>query len=106
MKEIDLTARSDESMRDLLRPVALSIKGGGLAVVPTTTYYALAADAFNPDAVHRVFSAKRRSPQKPLIVLVDSFGMAKSVARDMDPRAQELDWRFGRKGRWTKKRGI
>jgi L-threonylcarbamoyladenylate synthase len=98
MKEIDLTARSDESMRDLLRPVALAIKDGGLAVVPTTTYYALAADAMNPDAVRRVFSAKKRSPSKPLIVLVDSFGMAKSVVRDLDPRAQELDWRYGSKG--------
>ena len=98
MREIDLTAGSDESIRDLLRPVALSIRGGGLAVVPTTTYYGLAADAFNPDAVHKVFSAKRRSPEKPLIVLVDSFGMAKSVATDLDQRAQELDWRFGKKG--------
>ncbi len=98
MKEIDLTVRSEESMRELLRPVALTIKDGGLAVVPTTTYYALVADALNPTAVRRVFSAKKRSPDKPLIVLVDSFGMAKSVVSNLDPRAQELDWRYGRKG--------
>lgn len=98
MREIDLTARGDESMRDLLRPVALAIKDGRLAVVPTTTYYALAADPFNPDAVHRVFSAKRRSPGKPLIVLVDSFGMARTVVSELDPRAQDLDWRYGSKG--------
>lgn len=98
MREVDLTARSDESVRDQLRPVALAIKDGGLAVVPTTTYYALAADAFNADAVRRVFAAKKRDPGKPLIVLVDSFGMAKSAVSELDPRAKELDWRYGSKG--------
>ncbi len=98
MTEIDLTARSEESTRDRLRPVALAIKSGSLAIIPTTTYYALAADALNPGAVHRVFAAKRRDPSKPLIVLVDSFGMAKGVASEIDPRAKKLDWRLGAKG--------
>lgn len=98
MKEIDLTARSDESMKELLRPVAIAIKDGGLAVVPTTTYYALAADALNPTSIRRVFSAKHRDPGKPLIVLVDSFGMADTLVESVDPRAKELDWRLGAKG--------
>lgn len=98
MNEVDLTARSEESLRDLLRPVAVSIKSGGLVVIPTTTYYALAADALNPTAVRKVFSAKRRDPAKPLLVLVDSFGMAATVAAQIDPRAKRLDWRLGAKG--------
>jgi len=85
-------------MRDLLRPAALAVKGGRLVIVPTTTYYALAADAMDSSAVRRVFSAKRRDPRKPLIVLVDSFEMMARVVRSVDPRAKELDWRFGAKG--------
>jgi L-threonylcarbamoyladenylate synthase len=98
VREIDLTAKSDESLKDLLRPAALAIKDGDLAIVPTTTYYALTCDAFNPTAVRKVFSAKGRDEAKPLPVLVDSFGMMKTVVRELDPRVKDLDWRFGSKG--------
>jgi L-threonylcarbamoyladenylate synthase len=98
LREIDLTAKSDESPKDLLRPAALAIKDGDLVVIPTTTYYAIACDALNPTAVRKVFSAKKRDPSKPLLVLVDSFGMMQTVVGRLDPRVKELDWRFGSKG--------
>jgi L-threonylcarbamoyladenylate synthase len=85
-------------MKDLLRPAALAVKDGDLIVVPTTTYYALACDALNPTAVGKVFSAKRRDRAKPILVLVDSFGMMKTLVKAVDPRVRELDWRFGSKG--------
>ena len=98
MRIIDLTERSDELMRDRLRPVALAIKNGDLAILPTTTYYGLCADALNPDAVARVFRAKGRDPSKPLIVLVDSFEMLKPLVEEVPPIARELEWRLGGKG--------
>jgi L-threonylcarbamoyladenylate synthase len=98
LREIDLTSKTDESLKDLLRPAALAVKDGDLVVVPTTTYYALTCDALNPTAVRKVFAAKRRDAAKPLLVLVDSFGMMKSVVKLLDPRVKELDWRFGSKG--------
>jgi L-threonylcarbamoyladenylate synthase len=98
LREIDLTAKSDEPVKDLLRPAALAIKGGDLVVIPTTTYYAITCDALNPTAVKKVFSAKKRDPSKPLLVLVDSFGMMQTVVGGLDPRVKELDWRFGSKG--------
>jgi len=98
MRTIDLTARTDETTRDLLAPAALAIKSGGLVVVPTTTYYALAADALNPAAVARVFSAKRRDRAKPIIALCDSFEMVKPLVLDVPPAAKELEWRLGSRG--------
>ncbi len=98
MRIIDLTERSDETTRDRLRPVALAIKNGDLVVLPTMTYYGLCADALNPDAVARVFRAKRRDPSKPLIVLVDSFEMLKPLVEEVPPVARELEWRLGAKG--------
>lgn len=41
-------------------------------VFPTETVYGLGADAFNPDAVSRVYSAKGRPGDNPLILHVDS----------------------------------
>jgi L-threonylcarbamoyladenylate synthase len=98
MKTIDLTLKSDESPRDLLLPAALAIKAGSLIVIPTTTYYALAADALNPKALGRVFSAKRRDLSKPLIALVDSFEMLKPLVASIPPALKELEWRLGARG--------
>jgi L-threonylcarbamoyladenylate synthase len=100
MKTIDLTAarRGDETTRDLLAPAALAIKSGALVVIPTTTYYALAADALNPAAVARVFSAKRRDLTKPIIALCDSFEMVRPLVVDVPPSAKELEWRLGQRG--------
>lgn len=98
MKTIDLTLKSDEAPRDLLLPAALAIKAGSLVVIPTMTHYALAADALNPTAVNRVFSAKQRDRSKPLIVLVDSFEMLKPLVASIPPALKELEWRLGAKG--------
>ncbi len=43
---------------------------GGLVAVPTETVYGLAADAANPEAVRRIFAAKGRPADHPLIVHV------------------------------------
>lgn len=98
MREIDLTARSDESLRERLAPAAEAVRDGRLVVVPTMTYYAIAGDALNPLAIRRSFAAKRRDPKKPLIVLVDSFEMMGPLVTAVDPRAKELEWRLGGKG--------
>ena len=49
------------------------LKDGGLVAVPTETVYGLAADALNGDAVRRIFEAKGRPMDNPLIVHVAGF---------------------------------
>ncbi len=44
------------------------IRNGGLVAIPTETVYGLAADASNEDAVRRIFAAKGRPADHPLIV--------------------------------------
>ena len=46
------------------------IRSGGLVAIPTETVYGLAADASNEDAVRRIFAAKGRPADHPLIVHV------------------------------------
>ena len=46
------------------------LRAGGLVAMPTETVYGLAADAENAAAVARVFQAKGRPPNHPLIVHV------------------------------------
>ena len=49
------------------------LKKGGLAAIPTETVYGLAADALNGAAVAKIFKAKGRPMDNPLIVHVAEF---------------------------------
>ena len=52
------------------RVAALRLRDGGLVAVPTETVYGLAARADDPHAVARIYAAKRRPADHPLIVHV------------------------------------
>jgi L-threonylcarbamoyladenylate synthase len=56
---------------ELIYEAARVIKNGGVIAFPTQHLYGLGADAFNADAVNRVFEIKRRPDDKPLLVLID-----------------------------------
>ena len=45
-----------------------TLRDGGLVAFPTETVYGLGADAKNPDAIKRIFTAKGRPSNHPLIV--------------------------------------
>ena len=44
------------------------IKNGGLVAIPTETVYGLGADGLNPEAVAKIFKAKGRPQDNPLIL--------------------------------------
>ncbi|WP_458185941.1 L-threonylcarbamoyladenylate synthase [Haladaptatus sp. NG-WS-4] len=67
-------------MDDLERAVA-AIRSGELVVYPTETVYGLGADALDPDAVVRVFDAKRRAREKPVSLAVPDVEIARSYVR-------------------------
>jgi L-threonylcarbamoyladenylate synthase len=56
---------------DLIDEAARVIRKGGVVCFPTRHLYGLGADAFNADAVDRIFEIKRRPDDKPLLVLID-----------------------------------
>jgi L-threonylcarbamoyladenylate synthase len=61
--------------------VILSILGhGGVIGFPTDTAYGLGADPFNEAAIDRIFQIKQRAETKPILLLVDSIEMARSVS--------------------------
>ncbi len=53
---------------------------GKVIAVPTETVYGLAADAFNPLAVRRIFQMKGRPAHNPLICHCADIGMARTIA--------------------------
>jgi L-threonylcarbamoyladenylate synthase len=56
---------------EIIQHAGTIIKRGGIIAFPTRCLYGLGADAFNADAVDRVFKIKQRPSQKPILVLID-----------------------------------
>lgn len=69
---------------------AAILRAGQLVAFPTETVYGLGADAFNVDAVRRIFQAKRRPADNPLIVHVSDPGQIDHVAFALSPAARTL----------------
>jgi L-threonylcarbamoyladenylate synthase len=53
-----------------LDDAAAALRDGDLVVYPTETVYGLGADALDPDAIERVFDAKRRDRDRPISLAV------------------------------------
>lgn len=49
------------------------LKSGDIAVIPTDTIYGLVGQALKPETVKRIYQARRRSPDKPLIILISDI---------------------------------
>lgn len=57
-----------DNLSEKLNEAANIIKNGGLVVFPTETVYGLGADATNPDATSKIYAAKGRPSDNPLII--------------------------------------
>lgn len=65
------------------------IKNGGLVVFPTETVYGLGADGLNETAVKKIFKAKGRPSDNPLILHVSTIEMAEKIG-EITPIARNL----------------
>ncbi len=63
-----------------VEPAVAVLRQGGLVAFPTETVYGLGADATNPDAVRRIFAAKGRPADHPLIVHLGDAGLVEAWA--------------------------
>lgn len=70
------------------------LRRGGLVAFPTETVYGLGANALDPAAVARIFTAKGRPPNNPLIVHVVDRRQAKQLAAEWPDIAGRLSERF------------
>lgn len=66
------------------------LKAGELVAIPTETVYGLAADAANPQAVAKIFAAKGRPSDHPVIVHIAGVAQIDDWAQDVSPAARKL----------------
>ncbi len=69
------------------------LRAGSIVALPTDTVYGIAADLALPDAIERLFAAKRRPPERAVAVLLADAVQATTLA-DLGPAARVLAERF------------
>ena len=90
MNTIIIKAKDDILNADELKQVEAILKGGGLVAFPTETVYGLGADALNHQASMKIYKAKGRPSDNPLIVHIASADQLDVIARNIPDMAYEL----------------
>ena len=70
------------------------LKQGGLVAIPTETVYGLAANCYDEAAVKKIFVAKGRPQDNPLIVHICNMEMLKDIAREIPEIALKCAEKF------------
>lgn len=73
-----------------IQEAAELIRAGELVAFPTETVYGLGADALRPEASHKIYEAKGRPSDNPLIVHIAEFEDLVSIARETPRQAKLL----------------
>ena len=75
---------------EALERAAAIIRDGGLVAFPTETVYGLGADALSAEASKKIYAAKGRPSDNPLIVHVAEFSDMEKIAQEMPEEAKKL----------------
>lgn len=66
------------------------LKSGGLVAFPTETVYGLGADALNTEAAEKIYAAKGRPSDNPLIIHIADMGHLDKIVKYVPDEAQKL----------------
>lgn len=85
---------NNEAAHVSLDEIAYALKSGEVIGMPTETVYGLAADAGNDDAIKKVFQAKGRPSDNPLIVHIHDVSQLDDITTHVDDKVRLLMQRF------------
>lgn len=86
--------KQNEISDEIMGKAAATIRSGGLVAFPTETVYGLGADGLNPAAVKRIYAAKGRPSDNPLILHISNLEMLKPIVQEITPMAKALMEKF------------
>ncbi len=66
------------------------LKNGGLVAFPTETVYGLGGDGLKEDAAKKIYEAKGRPSDNPLILHISDMEMLNKLVKEIPPRATKL----------------
>ncbi|MBR2152837.1 MAG: threonylcarbamoyl-AMP synthase [Clostridia bacterium] len=83
-----------QSNNDGINTAADLLKKGEVVGIPTETVYGLAADAMNVDAIKKIYEAKGRPSDNPLIVHISRFEELEGLVTNIPENAKLLADKF------------
>jgi L-threonylcarbamoyladenylate synthase len=84
----------EEEAEEFWQEARTVLARNGILAVPTETFFGLAVNPFQDEALDRLFTLKRRGLEKPVLVLVDGGEMLSRVVGEIPEAAQRLMGRF------------
>lgn len=87
------TKEQESEDESLLQAVAC-LQRGGIVAIPTETYYGLAVDPFNEEALRMLFCLKMRELHKPILVLMSEISQLSLIANFVPNTYQPLMEKF------------
>lgn len=93
MQDKFLDMRDNEDY-DKLNVAGKIIKSGGVVLFPTETVYGIGANALDNDAVKKIFIAKGRAQDNPLILHISTLDMLDSIAENITEQEYKLMEKF------------
>ena len=90
IKKYESTKLIKSNDKDGLKDSAEHLNRGEVVAFPTETVYGLGANALDPEAVDKIFEAKGRPGDNPLIVHIDNKGQIADLVSEITPIAQKL----------------
>lgn len=82
--------RKNSDNKELLQQAAAFIKAGEVVAFPTETVYGLGANGLNPEAVAKIFAAKGRPNDNPLILHIADKKDILPLTTELSPNAKKL----------------
>lgn len=79
---------------EALAKACVALRAGGVVAFPTETYYGLAVDPFNQEALSRLFALKGRAGDKPVLLIVDNPSQLSTLVAEIPPPFPLLMERF------------
>lgn len=86
--------RMDQVLKSLenenIEELGNSLKAGAIAVIPTDTQYGIVTSALKEESVHKIYSLRKRSPEKPMIILISNLDQLQNLGLQLTPYHMEI----------------
>lgn len=90
MKTRHIRIEEQNTDEELIRQAGDILRSGGLVAFPTETVYGLGGDALNPASSARIYQAKGRPSDNPLIVHIADMEALDAIVREIPAEARAL----------------
>lgn len=94
MKTIIIKIEEDHGNKEAIAQAGRIIREGGLVAFPTETVYGLGADALQPQAAEKIYAAKGRPSDNPLIVHICCMEDLARIVTEVPKQAELLAEKF------------